>query len=255
MSKMRNVLVTGGSRRIGAAIVRMLAADGWRVIVHYNRSAEAAEQLATEIVAAGGACQPIQADLSQQDQIAGLIGRCVATHGRLDCLINNASSFFHDDIRTVTWDSLNELLTPNLIAPVLFGDMHFRFLAYDPLIAYGQSKSACALMAVEATRRWAADGILANALNPGAIATNLQKHTGGLKTPPERQKNTAQGAATSVLLAASPLLAGIGGRYFEDCNEAPIVHQRPADYRGVAAHALDPVLAERLWNDTLKLTA
>jgi NAD(P)-dependent dehydrogenase (short-subunit alcohol dehydrogenase family) len=115
----RNALVTGGSRRIGAAIARMLAADGWRVIVHYNRSAEAAEQLVAEITASGGACQAIQADLSRQDGIEGLIGDCVAAHGRLDCLINNASSFFHDDIRTVTWDSLNDLLKPNLMAPVL----------------------------------------------------------------------------------------------------------------------------------------
>jgi len=63
----------------------------------------------------------------------------------------------------------------------------------------------------EATRRWAGEGIYANALNPGSIATNLQKHTGGLKTPPEKRKTPQQGAATSVLLATSPLLAGIGG--------------------------------------------
>jgi NAD(P)-dependent dehydrogenase (short-subunit alcohol dehydrogenase family) len=71
--------------------------------------------------------------------------------------------------------------------------------------AYGQSKTADALLAVEATRRWSGEGIYANALNPGAIATGLQKHTGGLKTPKDRQKTVQQGAATSVLLAASPL--------------------------------------------------
>ena len=141
----------------------------------------------------------------------------------------------------------------NLIAPVIFDDPHFDFLPYDPLVAYGQSKTACALLAVEATRRWAGDGIVANALNPGAIATNLQQHTGGLKTPPERRKSTAQGAATSVLLAAAPLIEGIGGRYFEDCNEAPSVARRPADYRGVAAYAIDAANAERLWNMALPL--
>ena len=143
----------------------------------------------------------------------------------------------------------------NLIAPVLFDDMHFNFMPYDPLVAYGQSKTACALLAVEATRRWAAQGIYANSLNPGAIETNLQKHTGGLKTPPERRKTTAQGAATSILLATSPLLEGVGGRYFEDCNEAVIVDRRPADYRGVAHYALDPANAERLWNISLQLIA
>ncbi|MET0937039.1 MAG: hypothetical protein ABWX83_13685, partial [Luteibacter sp.] len=141
----------------------------------------------------------------------------------------------------------------NLIAPVLFDDLHFDFLPYDPLVAYGQSKSACALLAVEASRRWAGEGIFTNALNPGAIATNLQKHTGGLKTPPERRKTAAQGAATSVLLAASPWLEGVGGRYFEDCNEAPVVTKRPADYSGVAHYAVNAVNAQRLWEVALQL--
>ena len=141
----------------------------------------------------------------------------------------------------------------NLIAPVIFDDLHFDFLPYDPLVAYGQSKTACALLAVEATRRWAKDGIVANALNPGAIATNLQKHTGGLKTPPERRKTPQQGAATSVLLAASPLLEGVSGRYFEDCNEAAAVSKRPTDWMGVAHYALNPANAERLWNVSLGL--
>jgi len=142
----------------------------------------------------------------------------------------------------------------NMIAPVFFDDLHFDFLPYDPFVAYGQSKTACVLLAVEAARRWARDGIMANALNPGAIATNLQKHTGGLKTPVERRKTTAQGAATSVLLAASPLLNGIGGRYFEDCNEASVVQRRPTDFGGgVAPYALDPANAERLWAIALEL--
>ena len=88
----------------------------------------------------------------------------------------------------------------NLIAPVIFDDLHFNFLPYEPFVAYGQSKTACALLAVEATRRWAAERICANALNPGAIPTNLQKHTGGLRTRPELRKTPQQGAATSVLL-------------------------------------------------------
>jgi NAD(P)-dependent dehydrogenase (short-subunit alcohol dehydrogenase family) len=92
------------------------------------------------------------------------------------------------------------------LSPVVFDDLHFDFRAYDPFAAYGQSKTADALLTVEATRRWSGEGIYANALNPGAIATGLQQHTGGLRTPKERQKTVQQGAATSVLLAASPLL-------------------------------------------------
>jgi hypothetical protein len=100
------------------------------------------------------------------------------------------------------------------------------------------------------------DGITANTLNPGAIATGLQKHTGGLKTPVERRKTPQQGAAASVLLATSPLLNGIGGRYFEDCTESRVVAKRPTDFSGgVAAYALDPDNAGRLWDISLKLIA
>jgi NAD(P)-dependent dehydrogenase (short-subunit alcohol dehydrogenase family) len=119
---------------------------------------------------------------------------------------------------------------------------------------YGQSKTACALLAVEVTRRWSSDHIFANALNPGAIATNLQQHTGGLRTPVERRKTPQQGAATSVLLAASPLMEGIGGRYFEDCNESHPVARRPSDFSGgYAPYALSPVNAERIWEFALDL--
>jgi NAD(P)-dependent dehydrogenase (short-subunit alcohol dehydrogenase family) len=139
------------------------------------------------------------------------------------------------------------------ISPVIFDDLDYRNRPYDPWSAYGQSKSADVLLAVEATRRWAGDGIYANALNPGAIATNLQKYTGGLQTPVDKRKTLAQGAATSVLLAASPLLEGIGGRYFEDCNEAPVVMEPVMFGGGVAPWALDPGNAERLWDIATEL--
>jgi NAD(P)-dependent dehydrogenase (short-subunit alcohol dehydrogenase family) len=141
----------------------------------------------------------------------------------------------------------------NLLGPVVFDDLHFHFRPYEPFAAYAQSKSACALMAVEVDRRWSGDRIFANALNPGAISTGLQRYTGGLKTPPERRKTPEQGAATSVLLAASPLLEGIGGRYFEDCNEAPVVEKRTADFVGVAPYAIDPGNAQRLWETSVQM--
>ncbi|MFK0168630.1 SDR family NAD(P)-dependent oxidoreductase [Streptomyces sp. NPDC090306] len=142
----------------------------------------------------------------------------------------------------------------HMFSPVIFDDLDFRIRPYDPWSAYGQSKTADVLLAVEATRRWAEDGVLANALNPGAIATGLQKHTGGLRTPVERRKTPAQGAATSVLLAASPLLEGIGGRYFEDCAEAAVVRTRPERFGGgVAPWALDAENATRLWDTATAL--
>jgi NAD(P)-dependent dehydrogenase (short-subunit alcohol dehydrogenase family) len=142
----------------------------------------------------------------------------------------------------------------HLHSPVIFDDLYFDFIPYTPFGAYGQSKSANALLAVGITCHWANDGIVSNALHPGAIATGLQKYTGGVKTPPERRKNPEQGASTSVLLAASPLLAGVSGLYFEDCNQAQLVTRRPIDFTGgYAAYAVDPANAERLWSTSLKL--
>ena len=66
----------------------------------------------------------------------------------------------------------------HLRSPVIFDDLHFAFRPYDPWLAYGQSKTANVLFAVEADRRWADDGIRVNALMPGGIATNLQRHVG-----------------------------------------------------------------------------
>jgi NAD(P)-dependent dehydrogenase (short-subunit alcohol dehydrogenase family) len=145
---------------------------------------------------------------------------------------------------------------------VLFDDINFERHPYDPWAAYSQSKTANVLFAVEASRRWASDQIFVNALNPGRIVgTSLMRHLGDLADSPAAfepnstgvsWKTVEQGAATSVLLATSPLLDGVGGRYFEDCNEAE-PHQ-PGIRRGVAAYALDPEKAARLWQvsiDTL----
>jgi hypothetical protein len=93
---------------------------------------------------------------------------------------------------------------------------------------------------------------------PGAIYTNLQRHNGGRgsgKVPAELIKTIEQGAATSVLLATSPLLDGIGGRYFVHCNETDTVDKRSGTLHGVARYALDPDGAQRLWSLSENLLA
>ncbi|MBW0104964.1 SDR family NAD(P)-dependent oxidoreductase [Pseudonocardia sp. KRD291] len=150
--------------------------------------------------------------------------------------------------------------TAHLRAGVDLDDPHFLDRPYDRSEAYARSKSANVLFAVEAARRWADDGISVNALTPGGIRTGLQRHLSdadlarlrmqagaGAGAPQEipRWKTPEQGAATSVLLAASPLVSGVTGRYFEDVNEA--APAEPGVYRGVAAHAVDPDIAARLW--------
>ena len=279
----KRAIVTGASSGIGIETARTLAHAGAEVTLAV-RNLEAGEATATAIRSSTGnsGVRVRSLDLSDQGSVRTFTADW---DGPLHILVNNAGIMALPTLERTHegWEmqfatnylghfaltvGLHRALADasgarivsvsssgNLIAPVIFDDPHFNFLPYDPLVAYGQSKTACALLAVEVTRRWADDGIVANALNPGAIATNLQRHTGGLKTPPERRKTPRQGAATSVLLAASPLLEGIGGRYFEDCNEAPIVMKRPDDWKGVAHYALDTGNAERLWEALRPLIA
>ena len=139
---------------------------------------------------------------------------------------------------------------------MLFDDINFERHRYAPWQAYSQSKTANILFTVEAARRWAPEGVVVNALTPGRVRTRLLRYIGDETTadapasfqatnPELVSKTVEQGAATSVLLAASPLVEGVTGRYFEDCNEAEL--RQPGILRGVADYALDPVKAARLW--------
>jgi NAD(P)-dependent dehydrogenase (short-subunit alcohol dehydrogenase family) len=156
----------------------------------------------------------------------------------------------------------------HLYSPVVFDDIHFRYRPYVDMLAYGQSKTANVLFAVGATARWTTDGITANAAMPGSVHTNFVRHMDpdvvralldgqGLlgSDVPLRWKAPQQGAATSVLLATSPLLKGVGGCYFEDCNEAVRVADNNGYVSGVAPYALDPANADRLWDESQRLLA
>jgi NAD(P)-dependent dehydrogenase (short-subunit alcohol dehydrogenase family) len=134
-----------------------------------------------------------------------------------------------------------------------FEDPNFEHRPYDKMIAYGQSKTANVLFAVEADRRYHADGIRAYAVHPGAILdTDLARHYDPeeLKAVIERArrigsfKNIEQGAATTVWCATSPQLHDIGAVYCENCDIAPVKSEGDD---GVRPHAVDASTAQRLW--------
>ena len=152
----------------------------------------------------------------------------------------------------------------HLASPVVFDDLHFERREYNPWQAYGQSKTANVLLAVEATRRWADDGIVANALMPGGIMTRLQRYvTQEVKDGWQRMqdegravfKTPQQGAATSLVAAVAPELGGTGGHYLEDCNEYETVANDAEVSSGVREWALDAEAAERLWGVSAELVA
>ena len=266
----RRVVVTGGASGIGAETVRVLADAGAEVTVAVRDPAKAGPTARNVRVAA--------LDLSDLDSVAAFAAQW---QGPLDVLVANAGVMAVPDLRLTAagWElqlatnylghfrlalalhgNLRASGSARLVvvssgahkdAPFDFDDPQFARRPYDRWLAYGQSKTADVLLAVGAAREWAADGITANAVNPGWIMTGLQRHVdedtmkamgamdehGAIITQPY-SKNLAEGASTTVLLAASAQVEGVTGRYFQDNRDAP---------EAVADHAVDPEAAGRLW--------
>jgi NAD(P)-dependent dehydrogenase (short-subunit alcohol dehydrogenase family) len=112
--RMNTAIVTGGAKRIGAELVRALAADGWHVLIHYNRSRAEAEALAAEV----GAASTVQADLADPAAVDTILA-ALAGLPPARLLVNNASLFAHDDIRDFTPESWAAHMDVNLRAPAL----------------------------------------------------------------------------------------------------------------------------------------
>lgn len=277
----RRAVVTGGGSGIGIETARALATAGAEVTVaarNLDQGRRAAEEITGTTSNDRVRVAPL--DLADPASVAAFVANW---DGPLHLLVNNAGIMASPELRTPQgWEmqfATNHLghfalatgLHPALAAaggarvvsvssaahlrsPVVFEDIHFRQRPYEPWAAYGQSKTANVLFAVEATRRWADDGILVNALMPGVIRTNLQRYVSDEDLVRMRTrsgggevvwKTVGQGAATSVLVATSPLLDGVGGRYFEDCQEAG--PNQPGTRTGYAPYARDPEAAKRLW--------
>lgn len=285
----RSAIVTGAASGIGIETARALAATGASVTLAV-RDVKAGRRVAADIATTTGntAVQVARLDLADLASVDAFVADW---RGPLHILVNNAG------VMNAPWEATPEgwelqFATNHLghfglavglhgalaadgaarivvlsssghgSSPVIFDDLFFARRPYDAGVAYGQSKTANVLFAVEATRRWATDGITANALMPGGIWTNLQRHWDPATLAATKAyaaaaglavKSPEQGAATSVLLATSPALAGIGGRYFEDCREAEVVDEIVDGISGVRDYALDPAAAERLWDISVEL--
>lgn len=115
----KTALVTGGGKRIGAAIVRDLAANGFAVAAHYHRSGDAARALMREIETAGGKATTVQADLTDMRETDSLLDRAAQALGPVGLVVNSASMFEGDDALNFTWERWDENFAIHLKTPVL----------------------------------------------------------------------------------------------------------------------------------------
>ena len=220
----RVALVTGGARRIGAAIAAELAESGFAVAVHSNRSADNADALVARITEAGGVARAFQADLADPDGVAELAASVDETLGHVRLLVNNASIFEPDSARVPDWDLWERHFALHLKAPVqLAADMVRRLPPGETglivnmidqrvwrltpqFFSYTLSKSAL----WTATRTMAQDfapAVRVNAIGPGPTLANERQRQDDL---------TAQ--QDGLLLRKGPLLTEFGStiRYLWD---------------------------------------
>jgi NAD(P)-dependent dehydrogenase (short-subunit alcohol dehydrogenase family) len=292
-------IVTGGYSGIGLETTRALAAAGATVIVP-ARTPDKARQALSSIPRV----EQRSLNLLDPGSIDAFANEFLASGRPLHMLINNAGimaaplardsrgyesqfSANHLGLFQLTarlWPALRNAHGARVVsvssrahqrAGMDFDDPQFQHRAYDRWQAYGQSKTANVLFAVELDRRGEASGVRAFSVHPGAILTDLSRHMTdeelrgyGLSRddkpgfiPAGKSvaeggdfKTLEQGAATSVWCATSPQLAGMGGVYCQDVEIAEVCQPDSASNNGVSPWAIDPKAAERLWVLSEELT-
>jgi NAD(P)-dependent dehydrogenase (short-subunit alcohol dehydrogenase family) len=292
----KRVLVTGVSAGIGVETARTLAAHGAEVIgaARDLSKAEKATEPVRAQAANGGSLRLVQLDLASLQSVRACADGLLAAGKSFDLIIANAGVMatpkgttadgFETQFGTnhlghfVLVNRIASLLQPgsrlvNLsstghrFADVDLEDPNFEHTPYAEFVAYGRSKTANVLFAVEFDRRHKARGVRAAAVHPGGIQTELGRYmTAEVRdalianinasqpkgSSPFSWKSIPQGAATSVWAACVADAEAIGGRYCEDCHVAEI-NSTPGIRGGVQPYALDPQHAQALWQRSEEL--
>jgi|GEM_PF-650500 len=290
----RTILVTGGSSGLGMETARALAITGANVAIT-ARDLDAGEEVLANLREAGSGRHALYAlDLSDPAAIRSFAGRIKKDLGAIDVLVANAGVAQTPKDRLANGlelrfatnylghfllvDALLPMLSERGARLVLLGsaghkgrpvnlsDLAWQDRDIDQRVAYGESKSALSLFAVEATRRWHGRDIFANCILPGSVVTRLQRHH-----TPERMAemlrignagdansvfiSVEEAAATSVWAAVAPELERVGGLVLEQCAPCQISGPDTHPYRGYELHSTDSETARLLWDRTLKLIA
>src|ERR1700686_2357557 len=190
-------LITGGSRGIGAAIAKRLAADGAHVAITYTKGAEAAASVVKEIERAGGKAIAIQADAADAKAGKDAVEKTVATFGQLDVLVNNAGTAIPKPFEEATLEEMDRVLDINVrgvfVATqaalkhmktggriIMIGSAVGERVAAPGLVPYAGTKGAVKMFTQALAREIGSRGITVNNVQPGPIDTELNAPPGGV---------------------------------------------------------------------------
>jgi 3-oxoacyl-[acyl-carrier protein] reductase len=199
-------LVTGGSRGIGAAIAKRLAADGASVAITYAKDATAAAAVVKAIEAGGGRAIAIQADAADTEAVRTAVNQAVATLGRLDVLVNNAGTAVPKGFEETTLEEIDRMIDINLrgvlVATqealkhmndggriIMIGSSVGERMLTPGLVAYSATKGAVKMFTQGLSREVGKRGITVNNVQPGPIDTDLNPAAGDWAEP--QKANTA----------------------------------------------------------------
>jgi 3-oxoacyl-[acyl-carrier protein] reductase len=188
--KSKAALVTGGSRGIGAAIAKRLAADGANVAITYTKGADAAAAVVQEIERGGGKAIAIQADAADAKAVIAAVEKTAATFGRLDVLVNNAGTGFPKPFEEATLDELDRVIAINIRGVFVatqaalkhmkdggriinIGSCVGERLMTPGLVPYAATKGAVKMFTQGLSREVGGRGITVNNVQPGPIDTDL----------------------------------------------------------------------------------
>ena len=219
-------LVTGGSRGIGAAIAKRLAADGASVAITYTKGADAATTVVKAIEQAGGKAMAIQADAADAAAVKGAVDKTASTFGRLDILVNNAGTGFPKPFEVATLEELDRVVAINIRGTfvatqaalkhmksggriIMIGSCVGERVLTPGLVAYSATKGAVKMFTQGLSREVGARGITVNNVQPGPIDTDLNPASGDWAIPQKAvtalgRYGTVEEVAALVAFLASP---------------------------------------------------
>ena len=228
-------LITGGSRGIGAAIAKRLAADGANVAITYTKGAEAAASVVKEIERAGRKAIAIQADAADAEAVKAAVDKTVATLGRLDVLVNNAGTAIPKKFEETTLEEMDRMIDINIRGAfvatqaalkhmkdggriIMIGSCVGERMMTPGLVPYSATKGAVKMFSQGLSREVGNRGITVNNIQPGPIDTELNPAAGEWAVPQKAATALNRYGSVDDVAALVAFVAGPESSYITGAN-------------------------------------